>query len=137
MSSTRCFAPANRSCELTRCCLLASLKTARSLPRLRTKPKMQPTNTRTMHNRNTHVQHMRVLRKTLCVRGLGFAFALGRGCVLERLLSVSLSSTVVRWLFIENLTPLEFCREQSPFFCEDRFVLPSQIKVFFVDDGIP
>ena len=138
MSSTRCIASANRSCELTRCCLLASLETARSLPRLRINPKTAQTNTRTMQNRNMHVQHTRVLRKTLCVRGLGFAFVLGRCCVLESLLSVSLWSTVVRWLFIEKLTILGFCREQSPFFCEDRFVLPSQVEVFFfVDHGIP
>ena len=33
-----------------------------------------------MRNRNTYVQHTRVLRKTLCVRGLGFAFVLERDC---------------------------------------------------------
>ena len=38
VSSTRCFASANRSCEL------ASLETARSLPRLRIKPIMAHTN---------------------------------------------------------------------------------------------
>ena len=83
MSSTRCLASANRSYELTRCSLLASLETARSLPRLRIKPKTTQKNTRTRHNRDTHVQHTRVLKKTLCVRGLGFAFARGRDCVLE------------------------------------------------------
>ena len=100
MSSTRCCASTNRSCELTRRCILASLETARSFPRVRIKTKTAQTNTRTMHNRNTHVQHTRVLRKTLCVRGLGFTFALGWD-VVERLLSVSLWSTVVRWIGVK------------------------------------
>ena len=93
---------------------------------------------RAKNDRNTHVQRTRVLRKTLCVRGLGFAFVLGMDCVLESSLSVSFWLTVVRWLLIENLTLLGFCGVQSPFFSEDSFVLPSQIEVFFfVDHGIP
>ena len=113
VSSTRCFSSANRSCELTR--LLASLETARSLPRLRSKPETAQTNTRTMHHRNTHVQHTRVLRKTLCVRGIGFAFVLERDCVLESLLSVSLWPTAVRWLLIDKLTLLGILPSTKPF----------------------
>ena len=55
----------------------------------------------------------------------------------SRFLSVSMWSTVVRWLFIEKLTLLGLCREPSPFFCEDPFVLPLQKILFFVDHGIP
>ena len=139
MSPTLCFASAHWSCELTRWCLFVSLQTARSLLRLRIKPK-NATNKHADGAQPQHVflQHARVLRKTPCVCGLGFAFVLGRDCVLESLLSVSLWSSVVRWLTIDKFTLWGCRRVQSPCFGEDRFVLTSQTEVFFfVGRGIP
>ena len=55
-----------------------------------------------MLNRNTHVEHTRVLRKTLCVRGLGFAF-----CSWEGLRS----REVVKRLVVVDGRPLALHRE--------------------------
>ena len=52
--------------------------------------------------------HACVEEDTVC-SGLGFAFVLGRDCVLVSLLGVSLWATVVRWLLIEKHAVLRFC----------------------------
>ena len=138
MPSTRCIASANRSCELTRCCLLASLETARSLPRLRINP-INCTNKHADHAKPQHAcaAHACVEENTVCT-WLWLCFC--SWLVLR-------SREFVERLVVVDGRPLALHREThnlgilprtKPIFCEDRFVLPSQVEVFFfVDHGIP
>ena len=121
-SSTRCFASAYRSCELTRCSLFASASDQAK----------NGTNQHVDHAQPQHASaaHACVVEDTVRTRPW-LCFCSWMGLRFESLLSVSLWSTIVRWLLIVKLTLLGFLPSTKPIF------LRRPLRAAVVHHGIP